>query len=182
MKTGIYSFQLSARGRLQTLSCLGTSRLTQEHEFRVRQFPGDSMKKGCMPGNPLFASHSLPQTKECVQNGADNIRTGHSFNGLMFSSPMSPDSIYNLILDYYWYAGNLEHDTIPATLSKVTIMLVGDSWFLLTPLLTACILIVHLSVCRGWPCTILEATHTVQTSILLSSFIFKFRLHWIYWQ
>ena len=59
------------------------------------------MKEGCMPGSPLFASHSLPPTKERVQNGADNIRIGHSFNGLMFSSPMRPDSVYNLILDGY---------------------------------------------------------------------------------
>ena len=58
------------------------------------------MKEGCMPGSLLFASHSLPPTKECVQNGAD-IRIGHSFNGLMFSALMSPDSVYNMILDGY---------------------------------------------------------------------------------
>ena len=80
-----------------------------------------------MPGSLLFASHSLPLTKERVENGTDNIRIGHSFNGLMFSSPMSPDLVYNLILDGYRYGWNLEHDTIPATLSKGTIILVGDS-------------------------------------------------------
>ena len=59
-----------------------------------------------------------------MQNGADNIRIGHSFNGLMFSSQMSPDSVYKTDSDDYWYGGNLEHDNIPATLSKWTIMLV----------------------------------------------------------
>ena len=34
----------------------------------------------------------------------------------------------------------------------------------------------------GGLCTILEATHTVLASLLLSSFILKFRQHWIYWQ
>ena len=118
MKTGIGSFQLSARGQLQPLSCLGTSWLLQEHKFRVRQFPKDSMKEGCMPGSPLFASHSHPPTKERVQNGAGNIRIGHSFNGLTFSSQMSPDSVDNLILDGYLYGRNLEHDNIPSTLSE----------------------------------------------------------------
>ena len=55
------------------------------------------MKEGCMPNSPLFASHSLPATKERVQNGADNFRIGHSFNDLMFSSPMSPDSVWTAI-------------------------------------------------------------------------------------
>ena len=32
----LFSFHLSARKRLQPLSCLGTSRLPQEHQFRVR--------------------------------------------------------------------------------------------------------------------------------------------------
>ena len=82
-----------------------------------------------MPGNPLFASHSLPSAKERVQNGAHNIRIDHSFNGLMFSSPMSRDSLYNLILDGRYYGGNREHDTIALTLSNGTFILVGDLWF-----------------------------------------------------
>ena len=49
----------------------------------------------------LVTSHSLPPTKERVHNGANNIRIGHNFNGLMFSSPVSPDSVYNLILNGY---------------------------------------------------------------------------------
>ena len=44
---------------------------------------------------------TLTPTKERVQNGAENTRIGHSFNGLMFSSPMKPDSVYNVILDGY---------------------------------------------------------------------------------
>ena len=59
------------------------------------------MKEDCMPGRSLFASHSLPPTKERVQNGVDFIRTVHSFNGIMYSLPMCPDSVYNLILDSY---------------------------------------------------------------------------------
>ena len=43
----------------------------------------------------------LTPTTERMQNGADNIGIGHSFNGLKFSSPMNPDSVYKLILDGY---------------------------------------------------------------------------------
>ena len=56
------------------------------------------MKEGCMSGSPLFASHSLPPTKQHVRNGPDNIRIRHNFTGLMFSSPyesrfsLPPDS------------------------------------------------------------------------------------------
>lgn len=60
-----------------------------------------SVKEGCMPGRPPFASHSLPSTKESVHNGADSTNTGHSSNGLMFCSQMSPDSGFNLILGEY---------------------------------------------------------------------------------
>ena len=101
MNTGICSFQLSARGRLQPVSFLGTSWLLREHQIRVSQFLGDSTKKGCMLGSTLFAFHSLTPTKESVKNSADNIRIGYSLNGLMFSSPISPDSVYKLILDGY---------------------------------------------------------------------------------
>ena len=100
-----YLFLSDKRHRTATATLLSrdcrSSRLLQEHQFPVRQFLGDSVKEGCVPGITLFASLSLPLTKKCVQNDADNISIGHSFNGLMLSSPMSPESVYNLILNGY---------------------------------------------------------------------------------
>ncbi len=84
------------------------------------------MKEGCIPGSPPFASHSLSPTKESVYNGAYSTNTGHSSYGLMFSSQMSPDSVYNLILGEHSYGGYLGPDTIPATSWKGTSMLVED--------------------------------------------------------
>jgi hypothetical protein len=44
----------------------------------------------------------------------------------MFSSQMSPDSVYNLILGKYSYGENLGPDIIPATSRKGTNILVED--------------------------------------------------------
>ena len=57
----------------------------------------------------------LLPTKESIYYGAFNINTGRSLNGLMFSSRMSPDSVYSLILGESSYGGNVGPDTIPVT-------------------------------------------------------------------
>ena len=122
--TGIWYFQPSARGRRQPHNSLVTSLLPQEPQFEGRQLPEGSMRQDCVPESRLFASHSLPPTKESVYNGAYNTDFGHSFNGLMFSSRMNPDSVYNLFPGESSYGGNVEPDTIPATSGKGTHMVV----------------------------------------------------------
>ena len=100
----LYLFLSVKRHRTATASQLsrdlaaatGTSVSTKSVSRRLYERGLYARKAVC-----LFASHSLPSLKERVQNGADNIRMGHNFNGLMFSSPMSLDSVYNLILDGY---------------------------------------------------------------------------------
>ena len=61
MNIGISSFQLSARGRLQPLNCLGTSRLLQEHQFRVRL-----LKRGLYTRKPAICTPLPPSQKRAL--------------------------------------------------------------------------------------------------------------------
>ena len=61
-----YLFLLVKRQRTATTTQLSKDfAVATEYHFQIRQFPGHSMKEGCMPGILLFASHSLPQKSAC---------------------------------------------------------------------------------------------------------------------